>query len=86
MAALPGDGRCRRAAGVGGTAHAPPALFPPQATKVLAMIPAALGQSQPGMFTALSAREDALLALLGVLAYLPSRWRQPADNGAEARS
>ena len=34
------------------------------------MATAALGQSQPGMLTALSAREDAVLALLGVLACL----------------
>ena len=54
--------------------------------KALATIAAALEQSQPGMFTALSAREDVLLALLGMLAYLPGCWRQPADNGAKARS
>ena len=49
--------------------------------KALATIAAAPEQSQPGMFTALSARENTLLALLGMLACLPGCWRQPADNG-----
>ena len=84
--ALPGDKGRRRAADVSGTTQAVPAIYRPHARKALATIAGALRQSQPGMFTALSVREDALLALLGLLAYLPGCWRQPADNGAKARS
>lgn len=82
MAALPGDERCRRAADVGGTAQAAPVIYRPRARKALTMVAAALAQSQPGMFTALSTREDALLALLGMLAYLPRCWRQTARGEA----
>ena len=46
------------------------------------MLAAALGQSRPGMFAALSAREDALLVLLAVLACLPGPWRRAAHEGA----
>lgn len=81
MAALPGNEGRRRAFGVGGTAQAAPAIYRLHARGALATIAGALGQSQPGMFMALSAREDALLALLGLLAYLPRCWRWAAHDG-----
>ena len=74
MAALPADDATRRDA---------PTAFRSHARDALATFAAALGQSQPGMLTALSMREDALLALLGMLAYLPTCWRQAARGGAE---
>lgn len=83
MAALPIGKGHRRAAVAGGiTAQSAPAAFWSHAKGALAMIAAALEQSQPGMFTALSAREDALLVLFGVLATLPGCWRQAACGGA----
>jgi hypothetical protein len=65
-----------------GTAQVPRAGLRSQVQAAAAMVAITLSQSQLGVLVALSARDDALIALLGLLGSLSRGWRDSARVGA----